>query len=170
MKKNNNMKKLRLITIIGLLLLTVVACSQNKPTNGDNSANENPLATETISSILDKLYEKAGVETAQLGQTEVTEENIEYYLGTKDIEYTEAIASEPLMSSVAHSIVLLRIKEGSDIEKIKEDIKTNVDPRKWICVEVEKENVIVDSVGNMVILIMDEKSDEFHKAFIELTK
>jgi len=147
-----------------------VACSQDKTTNGDNSANENPLASETLGSILDKIYEKAAVETAQLGQIEVTEENIEYYLGTKDIEYTEAMASEPLMSSVAHSIVLLRVKEGSDIEKIKQDIKANVNPRKWICVGVEDENVIVDSVGNIVILIMDAKSDDFYKSFLEITK
>jgi nitrogen regulatory protein PII-like uncharacterized protein len=174
MKKSNIIKKFRLILIGCVLLLTFVACSPNESSNGDTgkdtSANENPLATESLSSILDKIYVEAGIETAKLGQTEITTENLEYFLGTKDIEFTEAMASEPLMTSSAHSIVLLRVKEESDIEKIKEDIKTSVDPRKWICVGVEPENVIVDNVGNMVILIMDENSTEFHKAFLELVK
>lgn len=174
MKKNNIIKKFRLILLGCILLLTFVACSPNKSTNGDtgkdNPVNENPLESESLSSILDKLYVEAGIETAELVQTEINAENIEYFLGTKDIEFTEAMASEPLMTSSAHSIVLLRVKVGSDIEKIKEDIKTNADPRKWICVGVEPENVIVDNVGNMIILIMDGNSAEFHKAFLELVK
>ena len=36
------------------------------------------------------------------------------------------------------------------IDKIKE----NVNPRKWICVGVEKEDVIVKNKGNLIILIM----------------
>ena len=54
--------------------------------------------------------------------TEVTEENIEYYLGTKDIEYKEALASESGVGSIAHSVVLVRMKDGSDIEDAKQKI------------------------------------------------
>ena len=80
------------------------------------------------------------------------------------------MASEPMIGSSAHSIVLIRVNDGSDIAKIKEDIKTNVDPRKWICVGVDPENVVVDNIDNMIILIMDERSEEFHKAFLEIMK
>ncbi len=163
MKKSSIMKKIGLMLLVGILVLSVVACSQNKPT-----VEESPLAKESLSTIFDKIYEGAALETAGLAQTDITVENIEYYLGTSDIEFTEGMASEPMIGSSAHSMVLIRVEDGSDIEKIMSDIKTNVDPRKWICVGVETENVIVDNVDNMIILIMDEQSDVFHEAFLAL--
>ena len=62
------------------------------------------------------------------------------------------------MSSIAHSVVVVRVNKGVDIVKTKEEIKEKVNPRKWICVEVEKENVIVDSIGDVIILIMDNNN------------
>ncbi|HSN65364.1 MAG TPA: hypothetical protein VLS94_01935, partial [Fusibacter sp.] len=109
-------------------------------------------------------------ELPSLANTELTEENEAYYIGTNDVAYTEALASEPMMSSIAHSVVLLRVEEGADIEKIKETIKTKVDPRKWICVGVEAEDVIVDNIGNLVILIMIDDSALLHDAFLTLAE
>ena len=91
-----------------------------------------------------------------LMNTEVNEENIEYYLGTDDIDYESALASESGVGSIAHSVVLVRVKDGENVEEVKEEIKENVDPRKWICVGVEKEDIIVKSRGNLVVLIMVE--------------
>lgn len=85
---------------------------------------------------------------------ELNSDNIEYFLGTSDIDYKEGLASEPLMSSIAHSVVLLRMNDGADIEATKTKIKSSVNPRKWICVEVDENDVIVDSKGNLIILIM----------------
>ena len=80
--------------------------------------------------------------------------NVEYYIGTTDIEYEEILASEPGMGSQAYSVVLVKMKEGADIEAAKQKILDNVNPRKWICVEVPKEDVIVKNRGNIIILIM----------------
>lgn len=171
--KNNTLKKIGSLILIVILAVTVVACSNSEAAtdepDNNSSVNENSLDSESLSSILDKIYEKAGLETPKLAQTEINAENIEYFLGTNNIEYTEGMASEPMMGSFAHSIVLIRAKDGSDVKNIMNDIKTNVDPRKWICVEVQPENVIVDNVGNTVILIMDENSEEYHNAFLELS-
>ena len=68
-------------------------------------------------------------------------------------------------------ITLVRTKENADIESIKTKIKENVDPRKWICVGVEKEDVIVKNKGNLIILIMVEDEDireELEEAFDNL--
>ena len=98
----------------------------------------------TLEDLMTNVY--SGISEAErpmLMNTEVTEENIEYYLGTTDIEYEEALASEPMMGSIAHSVVLVRTKDNTDIEAIKTKIKENIDHRKWICVWVEEEDVIV---------------------------
>ena len=42
-------------------------------------------------------------------------------------------------------------------------IKDNVNPRKWICVGVEAEDVIVKNKGNLVILIMVENEETRQK-------
>ena len=90
-----------------------------------------------------------------LNNIEVNEENIEMYLGVKDIEFEEALASESGVGSIAHSVVLLRVKDGADVEKIKEKIEDNVNPRKWICVEAEE--VEVESKGNLILLVMSSE-------------
>ena len=98
-----------------------------------------------------------------LGNIEVTDENIEGFLGSDKIAYTEALASESGISSIAHSVVLLRVEDGADVEEIKTTIKEKVNPIKWLCVGVEREDLIVKNKGNLVILIMVEDEDTREK-------
>lgn len=118
----------------------------------------------SLEDIMAKVYENVSEEERpmMLTNTEVNDENIEYFLGTKDIEYEEALASESGIGSIAHSVVLVRVKENADVKKIKEAIADNVDSRKWVCVGVEEDDVIVESKGDLIILIMveDETSRE----------
>lgn len=159
------MKKLVLLTLVGILSIFGVGCSQ---TGAETS--ENPILKGELSAIFETIYKNSGMELPNLANTELTKENEAYYIGTNDVAYTEALASEPMMSSIAHSVVLLRVEEGADIEKIKETIKAKVDPRKWICVGVEEDDVVVDNIGNLVILIMVNDSDALHNAFLALAK
>jgi len=89
-------------------------------------------------------------------ETENLDDLIVYTIGTKDIEYKEIYESRPMMGSIAYSVVLVRMEEGADVEAAKTAIKENVDPRKWFCVWVEPEDVIVKSKGDLIILIMVE--------------
>ena len=107
----------------------------------------------SLEDILTKVYEGFGEdELPSLNNTQITKDNMAYYLGVDTIDFKEAIASEPLISSIAHSVVVLRVADGVDIEQAKQEIKDNVNPRKWVCVEAEK--VIVDSNDDVIILIM----------------
>lgn len=74
------------------------------------------------------------------------------------ISLTEAVVCEPMMSARAHSVAVLRIKEGADIEAAKKEIKENVDPRKWVCVGVNPKNVRVENIGNLILLAMDDSA------------
>ncbi len=131
-------------------------------------------ADERVEGSLEELMEKVYSPVAEderpmmLGNTIVTEENVEYYLGSADIEFEEAIASESMTGSIAHSIVLMRAKENADIEKIKTTIKENINPTKWICVGVEEDQVVVKNRGDLIILIMSEKAEDYEKGFDEL--
>ena len=159
--KKTIIKKVGLMMLLGAMALGVAACSSGKASPGNE-------ITGTLEELMGTIYKDTKLEFPKTEITEITSENMEYFLGTNEVEYDEAIASEPMMSSQAHSVVLLRVSEGSDIETIKTKIKDKVDGRKWICVGVEEENIIVDNIGNLVILIMDENSKAIQESFLNL--
>ena len=139
------MKKILLIVMMIMVSFTLTGCGSD---NVEGKLED--LMADVYADIPDD--EKP----MMLMNTEVNEENIEFYLGTDDIDYESALASESGVGSIAHSVVLVRVKDGENVEEVKEEIKENVDPRKWICVGVEEEDVIVKSRGNLVVLIMVE--------------
>lgn len=111
-----------------------------------------------LGDLMDKVYAEIPEDERpmMLQQVEVNADNIEYYLGTSDISYKEALASEPAIGSIAHSVVLIRVADDASVEDVKTKIKENVNPRKWVCVGVEAEDVIVKNRGNLIILILED--------------
>lgn len=152
--------------------------TEDKNTEDKESTDNDNLFEGSLESILEKIYETADIDDNfkafikdGLMTTEITAENAAYYFGTEGIEFEEGIASDPIMSTSAYNLSLIRVKEGADIEKIKTDIKENVDPMKWVCVGVDPDNIFVDSYENVVILIMsNDQGTALHEGFLALTK
>lgn len=140
------------------LLLCLTACGKDENVSG------------TLEEIMEKVYANIpeNERPMMLMNTKLTDENAEYYLGTADIKYEEAIASESGVGSIAHSVVLVRVSDDADVENVKSKIKENVNPRKWICVEAEI--VKVESNGNLIILIMssNDNAEKIEKSFKNL--
>lgn len=128
------------------------------------------LEKDSLETIMEAVYSKIkGDLPMMLANTAITEENCKNFLGIDLPKGADALASEPMIGSIAHSIALLRAPEGTDIEKLKKEIKEKVDPRKWICVGVEREEVIVDNIGNLIIMIIDGQAPkEFQESFLKL--
>ena len=161
------MKLLHKLGIVALVLslgLILVGC-------GKEEAKEKNIEG-SLTDIMTKVYEQLPEDKRPMGLTnmEVNAENIEGFLGTSDIEYDEALASESMVGSIAHSVVLVRVAKGADVEATKKAIKDNVNPRKWICVGVEDEkNVIVDNRGDLIVLIMENThAQTIHENFKNL--
>ena len=107
----------------------------------------------TLTELMAKVY--AGIPEENLPMLmdiPVDAESVEGFLGTTEVSFKEAVAKEPMISSVPHSVVLVRLNDAKDADTAVEKIKASVNPRKWICVEAS--NVIVKSKGDLVILIM----------------
>ena len=172
------MKKTLLIMLTLLLVFSFAACGTNNTGTNPDGGGNNSVIDGSLEEILAEIYDTAElsdqfreyIETG-LQTTEITPDNITYHLGTADLEYEEAIASEPIMSPSAYELCLIRVKDGADIEKIKTDIKENVDPMKWVCVGVDPKNIYVDNIDNVVVLIMsDDAGKELYDAFLKLNK
>ena len=142
------MKKVLLVIIMFVLCLTLTGC---KDKNVEGSLEE--IMTKVYSTL------KQDETPMMLTNTQITEENVEAYLGTADIKFKEALASESATGSIAHSVVLIRVDEKTNVEQVKEKIENSVNPRKWICVDAE--DVEVESKGNLILLVMsNEKTAE----------
>lgn len=151
------MKKIIIGLTVLVMVITMTACGgKEKNVEGD------------LPSLMEKVYE--GLETPIVGQMEVTAENLAFYVGAESLDFKEGLASEAMINAIAHSVVLLRMNEGADVEAAKKEIKEKVNPRKWICVGVEDENVIVDSRGDLIILILDNNlGKDIHENFKKLS-
>lgn len=141
--------KIMAIVTLSFFFLGVSGCSKKEENIPGN-----------LEDIMAKVYASIPEEERPmyLENREVTKENAESYIGTSDIDFKEALASEPMVTSSAHSVVLVRMNDTKNIEDAKAKIKEKVDPRKWICVGVE--NVIVESRGDLIIVILDDTNGE----------
>ena len=160
------MKKLSLLFVLLSALLLITGCNEKK--------EENKNIEGTLTELIEKIYKDLPAENTPngLSNIELNDENIENYIGTKDIKYKEAIARESMIGAIAHSVVLLRTEENADIESIKETILENVNPRKWVCVGVEKDDVIIKNKGDLLIVIIIEDEvgrDSISKGFDALS-
>ena len=155
------MKKLLLVLLVGITVLGLAGCAA-KEKNVDGSLVE----------LMAKVYEGAGtpyicmqsdVATAPAGPgyyIGYTDKNPDK--GVVDVKFTEGLASEPFTGSQPHSVVLLRLADDQKPKDAVDKLKNSVDGRKWICVGAE--NVIVDNIGNLVIIIVD---DEYGDALLK---
>lgn len=160
-KGGKNMSKkigiiLAIIIIVAIIIGAVIFLKPQPVKNVEGSLED----------IMAKLYN--GIPQDQLpmmlGNIELNSENIEYYVGTNDIDFKEAMASESGVGSIAHSVVLIRLNDARKAEETVNKIKETADPVKWICVQAE--NVVVENKGDLVVLIMsDAKSEQIKTNF-----
>ncbi|MBR2138572.1 MAG: hypothetical protein IJ966_04645 [Bacilli bacterium] len=154
------MKKIKLfsmftIILVGLFFMT--GCGQ-KNVEG------------TLEEIMTKLYAEIpeNERPMMLMNTDLTEmdkETISGFIGTADIDFKQILASESAVGSIAHSVVLVRMNEKADVTAAAEAIKAKVNPRKWVCVGVAPEDVIVEVKGDLIVLIMIEDKNSREKIY-----
>ena len=150
------MKKISLLIALFFTTLLLVGCGEPKEKNIEGTLDEilTKLYADFKEDELPMLEKIDFFERLEGATDEEHADRIKSFIGSDKIQAKEVLASEPAMSSVAYSVVLVRMEEKADIEKAKTEIKNNVNPRKWMCVEVPKEDVIVKSKGDLIILIM----------------
>jgi hypothetical protein len=121
----------------------------------------------SLSDMVKDIYN--GVEVPMTFETVINEENALYYLGITDTSvFTEAISSDAMINVIPHSVCLVKVADGQDVEAVKAVIEENANPNKWICAQAD--TVIVDNVGDVIILIMvnDPVASAIHENFLGL--
>ena len=157
------MKKFMTLVLCAVMVLSLVACGSKGGNGGNGGAGDSMDLTEMV----DKLYEGIKADNMPMVMTqEVPAEAFEGVFFIPAVEGATAVMSEPMMSSIAWSVCLLRVADGTDVEATRAAIEQNVNPRKWCCVEATSVDVIAN--GNTILLAMTGEGNEAtHKTIVD---
>ena len=156
------MKKFMTLFLCAAMVLTLVVCGSKGGNAGSKEGD-----TMDLTAMVDKLYEGISADNMPMVMTqEVPAEAFEGVFFIPAVEGATGVMSEPMMSSVAWSVCLLRVADGTDVETVRADIEKNVNPAKWLCVEAKNVDVIAN--GNTILLAMTgENNEASHKTIVD---
>ncbi len=146
------MKKLIAMILVLAMAVAMVACG-NKAAN--KAALEGTMEENTL-----KVMEIAPVEfmggVIPVDLTDTSEDGkwaVQYFTGLSDAaKITDVAVYESMMGSQAFSLVMVRTAEGEDAKAVAQEMKDNIDPRKWICVGADE--IMAAGYGDTVMFIM----------------
>ena len=105
------MKKIvSILLVIGTLFMFTGCGKETTLDNNDNNQNQTPTTNLTLTptEIVQKMYEGFGEdELPMLGDRELVAEELEYNLGLTELNFKEGVVNEPMMGSIAHSVVVV---------------------------------------------------------------
>lgn len=140
----------QLVKMISALCLaaTLVACGGTK---------EEAISSMPLEDVMNALYEGIAEEDMPMFGDDVviTNDNVEWYLGTTEAVFDEGLAREPMISSIAHSTVLLRVEDEKQIDETMELVRNSVNTNKWVCVGIDPSELILEKKGNVILMIID---------------
>ena len=171
------MKKCIAFLLVMSLAMALSACSCAKtpanptvteptlaPTVTTPTESTKPAGSKTLSGTMEENINKIMAENpvefmggvTPLDLTDASEDGLlafESYTGLKvQALIKEGAVYEPMMGSQAFSLVLVRVTDPAKAEEIARDMKANINPRKWICVEADQ--VMLAGYGDAVMFIM----------------
>ncbi len=148
MKKINTFSKILLLSaVIILSAFCLFGCG--------GTEEENALEDMALLDVIDKIYEIAPVELSIYSDNmDVTDpDTMSYNAGLTNLNNVkEAAVSEPMMSSQAYSMVLVRANDESATSNIANEMKAGINPAKWVCVAADDLQIV--SYRDVILLFM----------------
>lgn len=170
MEKMENKKNIIIGCLIGGLVIlagVIFVVTSNK----ESKTNETLQTAGDIKKMLKTIYKNLANELPELTTEEINlkeSELVESLTGLKNTDdINTLVVSEPVMGSQALEVAVIKTKEKTDVEAMKQNIKDNVDMSRWICVSAEKLYVV--SSGDVIFMVMADSDwaksiyDEFVK-------
>ena len=153
------MKKQSIIIIICACVIVFAVVGVLAIKNSKKSSQIKFENSEEILKMFDSIYanlkdELPSLQTAELDATDAL--TVSAYTGLKSNENVESlVVSEPLMNAQAYSVVVVKVKDGADMESMKKEMLDNINMRKWICVSADK--LYITSTGNVIFIVMSSE-------------
>lgn len=143
------MKKLIALLLAVVMVVGMTACGgSTKTVEGKMEDLANQIITENPVEFMGGIIPVDLTDTSEDGVWAVN-----YNTGLKNGEkLTDIAVFEPMMGSMAFSMVLVRVADAKNAEAVAKEMSDNIDTRKWICVEANEK--LVAGYGDVVMLIM----------------
>jgi len=143
------------VAIVGGILGYNFAAKADKD-NVTNTSNLSVNSADDLTALVDQIYSGVTIEMPMLMTMPVDIADVDAvksFTGLDSAENIEyLVASEPMMSSQAYSLVLVKAKDGANVDAMAKAMNENIDERKWICVTAEK--IYTTTSGNVICLVM----------------
>lgn len=163
--KKKNIIIIAVVAIIALVIVAGIIFFVNG--NKDSKTNLKIESAEDLSNLVNEIYKgkeeslpKLNTQIVDVSDANVVKSVTGLENGDK-LKYL--VVSEPMMSSQAYSLVLVKVKDGVDANNIAKTMSEKIDTRKWICVSAEK--LYATSSNDIVCLVM--ASEEWAKPVYE---
>lgn len=151
MKKQN-------FLIIGLILLAVISFITFIVVSGSGDKGSFNT-TKDIKTLINTINKDNKNILPELETMKINVKNIDEvtsYTGLKTNDGIESITvSVPVMTAQAYQVAIVKVKDGIDVEKIKQEMLDNIDMRRWICVSAEQ--LYITNSGNLIFSVMADK-------------
>ena len=125
----------------------------NKPSSDKKDEIKAPSGTPA--EIIDMIYEIKSVDLP-LGTMDIDLSDAEgaaYNTGITSLDLVESAASsESMMGSQAYSLVVVKVKDKKNTEKIANEMLNGINQSKWVCVTAD--DLRVAATDDVVVLIM----------------
>ena len=145
------MKKMIALLLVLTLVLSMAACGRKK-----SGASLEGSMEEYVGKIIEENPVEFMGGVIPIDLTDTSEDGLwmlKSYTGLDSAEkITDAAAYEPMTGSQAFSLVMVRVADAGEAKKIAQQMKDNIDPRKWICVGAD--DIKVAGYGDTVMFIM----------------
>ena len=153
------MKKGIIWAIVAVIIIALVGVGVYFSNQDDGNQGIKLETAKYMKDFFGKIYKKIEeqlpkVDTDIIDVSDAME--VTNYTGLKSNKDVEAIVvSMPFMSAQAYEAVMVKVKNGADIESMKQEMLDNIDMNKWICVSAEK--VYVTNSGNVIFMVMSDE-------------
>lgn len=161
-----------------IALMLVIAMTASLAACGNKAADKTSLEG-TMEENTMKVMEIAPVEfmggIIPVDLTDTSEDGkwaVSYFTGLSDAaKITDVAVYESMMGSQAFSLVMVRTAEGTDPKAVAEEMKSGIDPRKWICVGADE--IMAAGYSDTVMFIMVDsqlglKAQSYVDAFTQI--
>lgn len=164
------MKRFAALILALLFVLSLVACKATPaepetpvvedPTDAPTEVPTEEPVLEAPAALMDRVQAVIDAVTLEIMlmpmEADLSDpDGMLYNFGLSDMtDVEQAILAEPMMSAIAFSSGMVRVKEGGDVEAVKQAIFDNLDLRKWICVNADV--LLVSSSGNDIYFVMSD--------------
>ena len=138
-----------IVLVIALLVIIMFIVGKSKESVSKFKTSDD------LKNMINTIYNELGdtLPALDFQNIDSSTESFKYYTGLSDSSNVEFfVVSEPLMNAQAYSLFVLKVKDTSKIETMKQEIYNNINMAKWLCVSAEK--LYITNSDDIIFMVM----------------